>query len=72
MGRREVKDGEWIRPAMTGYEMECCNCGVVHVMDFRIDPVRGFEMRGRRIPGTGRAIKQEGRANGSRDDGAKA
>jgi hypothetical protein len=43
-----VKDGEWVRPKMTGYLMECCRCGAVHHMDFRIDPVRGLEMRGSR------------------------
>jgi len=47
--RKQVHDGEWIRPVMTGYEMECCTCGTVHVMDFRIHPERGFEMRGFRV-----------------------
>jgi hypothetical protein len=46
---RDVKDGEWVRPVMTGYRMECCNCGVVHVMDFRVTPERGLEMRGFRV-----------------------
>jgi hypothetical protein len=50
MRTRDVKDGEWVRPVMTGYHMECCNCGVVHVMDFRVTKERGFEMRGTRLP----------------------
>ena len=29
-----VKDGEWIRPKMSGYEMECCDCGLIHKIDF--------------------------------------
>jgi hypothetical protein len=47
--RKRVRDGEWIRPVMTGYLMECCGCGMTHRMDFRIHPVRGFEMRGFRV-----------------------
>ena len=39
---KQVRDGEWIRPIMEGYEMKCCVCGTVHKMDFRVDPVRGF------------------------------
>jgi hypothetical protein len=47
--RKQVRDGEWIRPVMTGYLMECCTCGTVHLMDFRIHSERGFEMRGFRV-----------------------
>jgi hypothetical protein len=27
---------KWIRPVMEGYLMECCRCGLVHKMDFRV------------------------------------
>lgn len=46
---RDVKDGEWVRPVMSGYVMECCRCGLKHRMDFRITKERGLEMRGVRI-----------------------
>jgi hypothetical protein len=31
-------DGEWITPARRGYRMRCCDCGLVHVIDFRLRP----------------------------------
>lgn len=27
---------EWIQPIRTGYKMSCCDCGLVHELDFRI------------------------------------
>ena len=27
---------EWVRPIRRGYKMACCDCGLVHSMDFRI------------------------------------
>lgn len=32
----EAQDGEWIQPVMKNYQMECCDCGLTHRMDFRI------------------------------------
>lgn len=29
------KDGEWVRPRR-GYKLMCCDCGLVHNMDFRV------------------------------------
>lgn len=29
-------DGEWVRPVMSAYRMMCCDCKLVHVLDFRI------------------------------------
>lgn len=31
-----VRDGERIRPAMTGDLFKCCDCALVHRMDFEI------------------------------------
>lgn len=31
-----VVAGEWVRPVRRGYRMRCCDCGLVHVMDFRV------------------------------------
>ena len=38
MGRKykQVKAGEWIQPVDYGYKMACCDCGLVHVLNFRI------------------------------------
>ncbi|MCK9598000.1 MAG: hypothetical protein M0R06_03100 [Sphaerochaeta sp.] len=39
-GYRTHKKGEWIIPEERGYLFKCCNCGMVHKMDFEIG--RGF------------------------------
>ena len=28
--------GEWIQPRREGYLLACCDCGLVHTLDFRI------------------------------------
>ena len=28
--------GEWIQPVRRGYKLSCCDCGLVHNLDFRI------------------------------------
>lgn len=28
--------GEWVTPKMEGYKMACCDCCLVHSMDFRV------------------------------------
>ena len=30
------KDGEWVQPVRKGYKFMCCDCGLVHRMDFRL------------------------------------
>ena len=30
------KDGEWVQPVRRGYKLSCCDCGLVHTVDFRI------------------------------------
>ena len=32
----QVTEGEWVQPIRNGYKMECCDCGLVHKLDFRI------------------------------------
>jgi len=32
----EPKPGEWVNPIMKGYKLVCCDCGLVHKMDFRV------------------------------------
>ena len=41
----QVEAGVWEKPVMKGYKMACCDCGLVHTMEFRV--VNGeIEMRG--------------------------
>jgi hypothetical protein len=28
--------GEWVQPIRKGYKMACCDCGLVHTLDFRV------------------------------------
>lgn len=30
------KAGEWVQPIRKGYKLACCDCGLVHTMNFRI------------------------------------
>lgn len=30
----------WVQPVRRGYKMACCDCGLVHDMDFRIEAGR--------------------------------
>ena len=30
------KAGEWVQPRRKGYKLACCDCALVHRMDFRI------------------------------------
>lgn len=37
MRYEQVYDGEWIRPTpQRGHKMACCDCGLVHRIDFRV------------------------------------
>lgn len=42
----QVKAGEWVSPRRKGYKMQCCDCGLVHLLEFRIHnghiQMRGF------------------------------
>jgi len=33
---KQVGPGEWQQPVRKGYKMACCDCGLVHNIDFRI------------------------------------
>lgn len=32
----KVAAGEWVQPCRKGYKMACCDCGLVHRMNFRL------------------------------------
>lgn len=44
----EWADGEWHEPIHNGYKMVCCDCGLVHDVDFRIRDFDQVQMRVRR------------------------
>jgi len=29
-------DGDWIQPIRRGYKLRCCDCGLVHKINFRL------------------------------------
>lgn len=38
----QVKDGDRIRPTpQQGHRMRCCDCGLIHVVDFYVRSVKG-------------------------------
>lgn len=45
-----VKSGQWVSPVMKGYKMQCCDCGLIHVLDFAVhDDGKGISLRARRL-----------------------
>ena len=38
----KVKNGEWVQPTRKGYKMQCCDCGLVHIIDFRLIKIGNF------------------------------
>lgn len=36
MKYRQEYDNEWIQPIRKGYKMMCCDCGLVHDVDFKL------------------------------------
>lgn len=36
MKYEQTWEGEWFRPKQRGYRMGCCDCGLVHVVNFRV------------------------------------
>ena len=47
MSRRypQVSDGEWVQPNMREYKMACCDCGLIHRMQFRIVKGKKVQLR---------------------------
>lgn len=36
MKYKRVQSGEWVQPVRRNYKMSCCDCGLVHRVNFRI------------------------------------
>jgi hypothetical protein len=35
---RHGRSGEWVQPVRRNYGFACCDCGLVHTMNFRLVP----------------------------------
>ena len=40
-----VTDGEWIAVPKRGYKEQCCDCGLIHKLNFRITDKGGIEIQ---------------------------
>lgn len=38
----------WVQPIVKGYKMACCDCGLVHTMEFRVNEDGWAQFRVRR------------------------
>lgn len=36
MKHERIEAGQWVQPIFKGYKMTCCDCGLVHRLEFRI------------------------------------
>jgi len=40
-----VTDGEWIEVVKRGYKEQCCDCGLIHRHNYRINAKGGIEIQ---------------------------
>jgi hypothetical protein len=33
---QQLYDGDWVTPVLNGYRIACCDCGLVHVLQFKV------------------------------------
>jgi hypothetical protein len=33
---KKLEDGEWVEPRAKNFRLGCCDCGLVHRVDFRV------------------------------------
>jgi len=43
------EEDEWINPKMTGYRMKCCDCGLVHEIDFKVVKIKKLYKDGTKL-----------------------
>lgn len=36
----QIRDGQWFAPRRKGHRLMCCDCGLVHVVDFAVLTLR--------------------------------
>lgn len=43
---RLIESGEWIAPTLKDFKVACCDCGLVHTMQFRmVKAPRGYQLQ---------------------------
>lgn len=47
-GWHTLTDGEWVRVPAKGHKNACCDCSLVHIIDYRIAEDGALEIRFRR------------------------
>lgn len=50
---------DWVQPIESGYRMACCDCGLVHEMEFRVDEENRAQFRARRHIRSTAAVRRE-------------
>ena len=53
-----VQSGEWVFPKRRGYRMMCCDCGLVHVLNYKIVKGKIFFQAFRDNRATGQARRR--------------
>jgi hypothetical protein len=62
----EIGYGEWTRPRMRDFREQCCDCGLIHRLDFRIVDAKGRSRPSSLRKGRSRpSSRQKGRARPS-------
>lgn len=56
-----VKAGKWVQPVASGYLMACCDCALVHRMDFRVTKTGRVQLRAYRAEGHTKALRKRRR-----------
>ena len=60
-GYYHVTDGEWIQVPKRGYKEQCCDCGLIHRLNFKVDDEGGIHIQTfRDSRATGGARKNKG------------
>lgn len=42
MRYEQAVDNKWVRPIRRGYRMKCCDCSLVHEIDFSVEDGRAI------------------------------
>jgi len=66
---KRVVDGDWETPRMTGYKLMCCDCGLVHIINFKVINKKTIQLqafRDNRSTGQSRRYKKIALKTGER------
>lgn len=44
-GYYQITDGEWLAVPKRGFKEQCCSCGLVHKVNFRVTDKGGIEIQ---------------------------